>query len=67
MRAAQRLRPNSDDVDSPETYLGDGGAENFASPGGAIKDAPHVYAASQLQPQSWVLAGDWTSETSALF
>ncbi len=54
---------DSDDMGSPETYVGYSRAANFASPGGAIKDAPHLYvAASQLQLNQWALAGDWTIE-----
>ena len=32
------------DLRSPETYVGYGRAENFASSGGAVFDKPHVYA-----------------------
>jgi thiol-disulfide isomerase/thioredoxin len=54
---------DTDNVESPETYVGYERAENFASPGGAIKDAPHVYtAASTLMLNQWALAGDWTIE-----
>jgi thiol-disulfide isomerase/thioredoxin len=46
---------------SPETYLGTAQAENFASPGGAVVDKPHVYAApARLGLNHWALAGDWT-------
>lgn len=49
------------DVASPETYLGYDRAENFASPGGAVRDARHVYAlAGPLKLNAWGLAGDWT-------
>jgi cytochrome c biogenesis protein CcdA/thiol-disulfide isomerase/thioredoxin len=52
-----------DNVKSPETYIGYERAENFASPGGAVKDRRHVYfAASQLQLNQWALAGDWKVE-----
>jgi cytochrome c biogenesis protein CcdA/thiol-disulfide isomerase/thioredoxin len=34
-----------DDVQSPETYIGYGRADKFVSPGGAVKDSSHVYAA----------------------
>ncbi|PZQ37979.1 MAG: cytochrome C biogenesis protein, partial [Phenylobacterium zucineum] len=49
------------DVGSPETYVGYGRAENFASAGGAMRDARHVYAlAEPLKLNAWGLAGDWT-------
>ncbi len=35
--------------------------ENFASPGGAVLDTPHVYAVpARLMLNQWALAGDWT-------
>lgn len=49
------------DVGSPETYVGYDRAENFASAGGAVRDARHVYAlAGPLKLNAWGLAGDWT-------
>jgi cytochrome c biogenesis protein CcdA/thiol-disulfide isomerase/thioredoxin len=49
------------DIASPETYIGYQRAENFASPGGAVPDASHVYAtAPQLTLNQWALGGDWT-------
>ena len=48
------------DVGSPETYIGYMRAENFASPGGAVSDAPHVYSPGDLRLNNWGLAGDWT-------
>ena len=49
------------DVMSPETYIGFARAENFASPGGAVGDSPHVYATGDLkQLNDWGLSGDWT-------
>jgi thiol-disulfide isomerase/thioredoxin len=46
---------------SPENYVGYGRTENFASPGGAAVDKPHVYAApSRLGLNHWALSGDWT-------
>lgn len=52
---------NGKDVGSPETYVGYGRAENFASAGGAVRDARHVYAlAEPLKLNAWGLAGDWT-------
>jgi len=46
---------------SPETYVGYGQAENFASPGGAVVDARHAYAIpDRLRLNQWALSGDWT-------
>jgi cytochrome c biogenesis protein CcdA/thiol-disulfide isomerase/thioredoxin len=49
------------DVKSPETYIGFARSENFASPGGAVGDTPHVYSTGDLkQLNDWGLSGDWT-------
>jgi cytochrome c biogenesis protein CcdA/thiol-disulfide isomerase/thioredoxin len=48
------------DMQSPETYVGYARAENFVSPGGAVRDAGHVYAAGSPALNQWGLAGDWT-------
>lgn len=48
------------DVESPETYIGYERAENFVSPGGAIRDMGHVYTAGEPRLNEWGLAGDWT-------
>jgi thiol-disulfide isomerase/thioredoxin len=46
---------------SPETYVGFGRSESFASPGGAILDKPRVYASpARIELNDWALAGDWT-------
>jgi thiol-disulfide isomerase/thioredoxin len=46
---------------SPENYTGYDRTENFASPGGAVPDSPHVYTApGQLRLNHWALSGDWT-------
>lgn len=46
---------------TPENYLGYGRSENFASPGGAVADARHVYEApAQLELNQWAFTGDWT-------
>jgi cytochrome c biogenesis protein CcdA/thiol-disulfide isomerase/thioredoxin len=53
--------PDQADVQSPETYIGFARSENFASPGGAVSDTPHVYATGDLkQLNDWGLSGDWT-------
>jgi hypothetical protein len=50
-----------DSLKSPENYVGYGRAENFASPGGAVPDKPHVYAApARLKLNAFALSGDWT-------
>ena len=51
---------DSDDVRSPETYLGYARAENFVSPGGAVKNGSHIYAAGNPQLNQWGLSGDWS-------
>jgi len=51
---------------SPETYVGYGQTENFASPGGAVLDKSHVYAApARLELNAWALAGHWTIRKEA--
>jgi cytochrome c biogenesis protein CcdA/thiol-disulfide isomerase/thioredoxin len=51
-------------VQSPETYVGYERTENFASPGGTVRDMRHEYSApSSLQKNQWALGGDWTVES----
>jgi thiol-disulfide isomerase/thioredoxin len=51
---------------SPETYLGYRQAENFASPGEADFDHPHMYAVPErLSLNQWALSGDWTLQSGA--
>jgi thiol-disulfide isomerase/thioredoxin len=51
---------------TPETYLGDAQAQNFASPGGAAPDEPRTYVApDSLKLNHWALSGDWTIERGA--
>jgi hypothetical protein len=46
---------------SPENYLGYERTERFVSPGGAVLDKGHHYAASaRLRLNQWALSGDWT-------
>jgi cytochrome c biogenesis protein CcdA/thiol-disulfide isomerase/thioredoxin len=53
--------PDSDDVQSPETYVGYERAQDFASPGGLKHDKPQQYQApDQLKLNQWALAGEWT-------
>ena len=48
------------DLQSPETYVGYNRAANFISPGGAVRDARHVYAAPTPRLNQWALSGNWT-------
>ncbi len=46
---------------SAENYVGYERTENFASPGGAVVDQPHIYAApARMGLNHWCLSGDWT-------
>src|SRR5215470_15452573 len=48
-------------VKSPETYVGYERAESFASPGEAVRDRAHGYAApARLALNEWALVGNWT-------
>jgi cytochrome c biogenesis protein CcdA/thiol-disulfide isomerase/thioredoxin len=52
--------PDSDDVKSPETYVGYERAQKFASPGGLHQDDAHLYQApSDLKLNQWAFAGNW--------
>jgi thiol-disulfide isomerase/thioredoxin len=52
---------------SPENYIGYGRTENFASPGGAVRDAPRAYALpARLRLNDWALSGDWTMKSEAV-
>jgi thiol-disulfide isomerase/thioredoxin len=51
---------------SPENYVGYERTERFASPGGAVLDESHVYAATaRLRLNHWALSGDWTIRKGA--
>jgi hypothetical protein len=51
---------DSDSLRSPESYVGYGQSENFASPGGAARNKSRVYVApARLDLNHWTLAGDW--------
>jgi cytochrome c biogenesis protein CcdA/thiol-disulfide isomerase/thioredoxin len=52
--------PNMGEVQSPETYIGYERAQNFVSPGGAVQNARHVYAAAPPRLNEWSLSGAWT-------
>jgi thiol-disulfide isomerase/thioredoxin len=46
---------------SAENYVGDARTENFASPGDAVLDTPHVYAVpARFSLNEWALSGEWT-------
>jgi thiol-disulfide isomerase/thioredoxin len=52
---------------SPENYVGYERTENFASPGGAVWNKRHVYAApARLELNHWALSGDWTVGKEAI-
>lgn len=46
-------------LDSPETYVGYGRAENFRSPGGFARDEAKDYAPAALSLNDWSLSGRW--------
>jgi cytochrome c biogenesis protein CcdA/thiol-disulfide isomerase/thioredoxin len=52
--------PDTIDVLSPETYVGYDRAENFVSPGGAVKDAVHTYSDGDPRLNEWGLSGEWS-------
>jgi hypothetical protein len=50
-----------DDLGTPETYLGYGRSQDFASPGGAAFDERRGYELPEhLGFNNWALAGEWT-------
>jgi cytochrome c biogenesis protein CcdA/thiol-disulfide isomerase/thioredoxin len=54
---------DSNDVQSPETYVGYARAQNFASPGGFNEDDPQNYRTpTALSLNQWALAGKWKDE-----
>jgi thiol-disulfide isomerase/thioredoxin len=54
-------------LESPENYVGYRRTENFASPGGAAFDKPHLYAVPRrLGLNQWALSGDWTMGKQAI-
>jgi cytochrome c biogenesis protein CcdA/thiol-disulfide isomerase/thioredoxin len=56
--------PDEADIQSPETYVGYQRAASFASPGGAVPDAPHTYQAPKaLALNQWALSGGWRVES----
>lgn len=58
--AGVQQAPDMSDVRSPETYVGYERAENFTSPGGAVKDTVTDYRApTSPSLNNWGLAGRW--------
>jgi cytochrome c biogenesis protein CcdA/thiol-disulfide isomerase/thioredoxin len=55
-----QAEPDLEDALSPETYIGYGRAEHFVSPGGAVRDRRHSYAAGTPRLNEWGLSGFWT-------
>ncbi|ADW69218.1 cytochrome c biogenesis protein DipZ [Granulicella tundricola] len=54
---------DSNDVQSPETYVGYHRAEHFASPGGFNQNEPQAYEApATLKLNEWAFAGQWQDE-----
>jgi hypothetical protein len=54
-------------LESPENYLGSERTQNFASPGGAVMDERHDYAApDRLRLNHWALSGVWTMGDQAI-
>lgn len=51
---------DTDNVRSPETYLGYKRIDNFVSPSGVVQDKAHDYAAGEPQLNQWSLNGKWT-------
>jgi thiol-disulfide isomerase/thioredoxin len=55
-----------DNLRSPETYVGHQKAEDFASPGGAVRDMPRTYRLPErLHANQWALSGEWTVKPEA--
>ena len=54
---------DTDEVKSPETYIGYDRAQHFASPGDLKEDAPKIYATpAQLKLNQWALTGKWLDQ-----
>lgn len=50
-----------DNLQSPETYVGYGRMQNFASPGGSVLNRRREYAVpARLMLNQWALGGNWT-------
>jgi Thioredoxin like C-terminal domain len=60
MLPAPKAASSMMETPSPEAYIGYARAENFISPGGAVKDASHVNSAEIPKLGQWPLASEWT-------
>ncbi len=66
---AQGVQQAADDGDvaSPETYVGYGRAQNFASAGGEPPDQAHDYSApTKLALNQWALGGNWNAHAEQI-
>jgi thiol-disulfide isomerase/thioredoxin len=55
-----------DNLKSPENYVGYGRTENFASPGGPVRDQDRAYTApARLALNQWALSGNWKISNQA--
>ena len=58
--------PDWANLKSPENYVGFERTENFASPGGVLRDKPRMYQPpARLSLNEWALSGDWTVKRDA--
>jgi hypothetical protein len=58
--------PDWNNLRSPENYVGFGRTENFASPGGIVREMSRMYQRpAQLRLNEWALSGDWTVRRDA--
>jgi thiol-disulfide isomerase/thioredoxin len=56
-----------DELGSPETYLGYGRGERFASPGGEVANEPSTYdLPEKMRVNHWALGGEWTVRRDAV-
>jgi len=51
---------DTQDVLSPETYIGYERAQNFVASDGAVQNTPHDYTVGTLRLNEWGLSGNWT-------
>jgi hypothetical protein len=59
-RGHRELAADWDNLRTPETYLGDGRSQGFASPGGATFERSTYELPQHLHLNHWALAGEWT-------
>jgi hypothetical protein len=58
--------PDWANLGSPENYLGFARTDNFASPGGLVRNKPSQYRSpARLSLNEWALSGDWTVRQDA--